>query len=309
MIGWAWRRAKRVWHKIHLTPVEMPAVLSVRVREIEPSDLNGIIDLLTAGFWRYPRRHWAGIMQRLSMHQTPEGFPKYGYMLENDGTPVGVLLMIFSARTIDGVTRVWGNESSYYVEPHFRFYASLLVKRAHRHKDVTYLDLTPSSHRWTTLDSQGYKRLAKGVYASIPILCWPISGVKTRVVTDTCHDVRLEPFELDLLVAHAGYGCISVVCENKGSVHPFVFVVRRRYGLPYAYLIYSRDQADFIRFGGTLGRFLAKKRGIAVAVLDTDGPIAVPGRLLQLKPKYWHGSERPRLGDLAYTEIPMFGVI
>jgi hypothetical protein len=308
MIGWMWRRAKRVWQKIHPRPANMPAVFSVRVREIEPSDLDGIIDLLTAGFWRNPRSYWVGIMQRLSMHRTPEGFPKYGYMLENDGAPVGVLLMIFSARTVNGVTTLWGNESSYYVEPLFRFYASLLVRRAHRYKDVTYLDLTASIHTWTTLAAQGYKRIAEGVFFSVPAFCRSLPRCRIREVNGAFLDDRLDQSESDLLVAHANYGrCISVICEHDDAVYPFVFAVHRRYGIAFAFLVYSRNQTDFVRFAGALGRFLIKRR-IPVVVLDADSRIGdLPGRHSAQGFKYWLGKEAPRRGDLAYTEIAMFG--
>jgi hypothetical protein len=308
MIGWTWRRAKRVWQKIHPRPAKVPAVVSVRAREIEPSDLENIIDLLMAGFWRCPRSYWAGVMQRLSTHQTPEGFPKYGYMLENDGAPVGVLLMIFSVRTVNGVTSVWGNESSYYVEPYFRFYASLLVRRAHRCKDVTYLDLTASTHTWTTLAAQGYKRIAEGVFFTVPALCHPLPGCRIREVSGAFSDDRLDQSESDLLIAHANYGrCISVICERDNYVHPFVFAVHRRYGFAFAFLIYCRSQADFVSLAGALGRFLVKRR-IPIVVLDADGPIGnLPGRYSAQWFKYWLGKEAPRRGDLAYTEIAMFG--
>jgi hypothetical protein len=302
------RRARRLLAKMAPAP-PLPANVSLRCREIMPSDLEGVTDLLTTGFWQVPRDHWVNAFRRLSTHQTPQGFPKYGYMLENDGIPVGVLITIFTARIVDGATSVWCNGSSYYVEPAFRYSASVLISRSHRFKDVTYLDVAPSPRRWPMLDAQGFKRLAKGVYVAIPALCRSASGVQVRVVAGSCLDKRLEPFEADLLVAHASYGCVSMICEHQGTVYPFVFVVRRRYGVRFAYLIYSRNQTDFVRLAGAVGRFFAGRR-ILVVALDADGPISgLPGKHRDILPKYWRGRERPRLGDLAYTEIAMFGVI
>ncbi len=136
-------------------PPPLPAVLALRCREITPSDLEGVIDLLTVGFGRRPREFWANVVDRLTHHHTPAGFPKYGFMLENDDVPVGVLLLIFTERTIDGVATIWCGESSYYVDPRFRPYASIMVKRSHRYKDVTYLNLTTSSARSSTMEVQG----------------------------------------------------------------------------------------------------------------------------------------------------------
>jgi hypothetical protein len=307
MIGWTWRRAKRVWTKLRPIAADKPAVVAVRVREIGLPDLDGVIDLLTKGYWRSPRSYWMNVIERLTKHQTPQGYPRYGYLVENDGTLVGVILTIFTARVAEGVTSVWCCGSSYYVEPQFRLYGPTMMKKAHRFREVTYFSISPSPHTWDMLAAQGFKRLNKGVYAALPALCPALPGTRVRIIKE--YDARLTPFEADLLERHAGFGCISVVCEHNGMLHPFVFVVRRRYGWPFAYLVYSPDQADFRVFAGTLGRFLAK-RGIPSVVFDADGPVdGIPGKYLESLPRFWKGNERPRLGDLAYTEIPMFGVI
>ena len=302
-------KAKRLWRKLRPKRLVTPAVVSIRCREIMPADLEGVTKLLLRGFGWSSRDHWAMVIKRLTEHQTPAGFPEYGYMLENDGIPVGVVLLIFTQRVVKGVPEIWCCGSSYYVDPVFRPYAYLLLKRAHRFKNVTYLDVAPSSHRWPALAAQGYKQIAQGVYAAIPALCRATPGVQVREVTDVC-DERLELYERDLLITHANYGrCVALVCEQQGTVRPFVFALRHRHRVPFAHLIFTRDQADFVLFAGAIGRYFMR-RGIPVVVLDADGPIrGVPGRHMKLYLKFWNGAERPCLGDLAYTEIPMFGVI
>jgi hypothetical protein len=229
-------------------------------------------------------------------------------MLENAGIPVGVLLMISTARVIHGTTSIWCNGSSYYVEPAFRPYASALISRSHRFKEATYLDLTPARHTWLSLEAQGYKQLARGVHIAIPALCRPAPGVKVRAITGTCRDQRLEAFETEALLVHAADGCISIVCECHDASLPFIFALGRKYGVPFAYLIYCRSLTHFISCAGSLGRFFAK-RGVPLVILDTDGPIAgIPGLHVAWLRKYWKGREHPRLGDLAFTELAMFGV-
>ena len=51
-------------------------------------------------------------------------------------------------------------------------------------------------------------------------------------------------------------------------------------------------------------------RGRPFVVLDSNGPIpGLVGKYFDAKmPKYFKGPDRPRLGDLAYTEAAMFGV-
>ena len=64
-----------------------PTVLSLRCREITPPDL----DRLTV--YRDARKYWVGVINHLTQHQPPAGCPEYGNMQENDGAPVGVLLV------------------------------------------------------------------------------------------------------------------------------------------------------------------------------------------------------------------------
>jgi hypothetical protein len=310
MLGYFAYRVKRARQLFFdQPPPPLPAVLALRCREITPSDLEGVIDLLTVGFRRRPRDFWVNVVDRLTHHHTPAGFPKYGFMLENDGVPIGVLLLIFTQRTIDGVATIWCDESSYYVDPRFRPYGSIMVKRSHRYKNVTYLNLTTGSLRSLTMEVQGYKRLAQGVYVAVPALSRTHYEVRVYPMATTFSE-RLETFDFELLINHASYGgCISLICEHEGRLHPFVFAIRRKYGLRFAYLIYSKNQNEFVKFAAPIGRYLAK-RGIPLAALDADGPLyGIPGTMTRLRLKFWNGPVRPRLGDLAYTEIPMFGVI
>src|ERR1700745_2491964 len=111
----------------------------VRFRQIEDSDVNDVVDVLTRGF--APRRtmaFWQSAMARLARHVTP-GAPRYGYMLDNGSGPVGVVLMVSSTTPTPDGMQARSNVSSWYAEPAFRSYASLLIARALRHKDVTYL--------------------------------------------------------------------------------------------------------------------------------------------------------------------------
>jgi hypothetical protein len=49
---------------------------------IESADLEAVIDLLAVGFWRAPHSYWEGVIDRVAMYHTPEGVPKYGYLLQ-----------------------------------------------------------------------------------------------------------------------------------------------------------------------------------------------------------------------------------
>jgi hypothetical protein len=83
--------------------------------------------------------------------------------------------------------------------------------------------------------------------------------------------------------------------------------------VPYARLIYCRDPGEFLRFAGPLGRFLLR-HGIPLVAISANEPIhgifkyLIFGKYLERWPKYFKGPDRPRVGDLAYSEVALFGV-
>lgn len=282
----------------------------IRCREIAAADIGEIARLLASGFPTRPSDEWARVLSRLTEHPTPLSFPKYGYMLEHSGVAVGVLLLIFSAVPAGGETRLRCNVSSWYVAPEFRGYAALLAARALRHKQVTYFNITPAPETLPILTAQNYQRYCDGVFVAVPALAPWAHGVRVAAVaSDRDAGDTLSSGEIELLLAHAGYGCLSVICRVADRRHPFVFVPRRKFGgLRYAHLVYCRHADEFVRFAGPLGRFLAR-RGLPLVALDANGPVAgLVGRYLETgSPKYFKGPDRPRLGDLAFSERAMFG--
>ena len=94
--------------------------------------------------------------------------PKYGYLLESGGAPVGVVLAISSTIRQRDATRTRCNVSSWYVDPEFRIYAVLLISRAIGKKNITYLQLTPSDHVLPIVEAQGFSRFSDGLFV-VPI--------------------------------------------------------------------------------------------------------------------------------------------
>src|SRR5262249_53407003 len=116
--------------------------------------------------------------------------------------------------------------------------------------------------------------------------------------------------ECALLLALAEFGCVSLWCITPNQAYPFVFRPRRVRGfVPCAQLIYCRNLDDLVRFARPIGCYLAR-RGRPLAIVDANGPIrGLVGRFFpDTMPKYFRGPDRPRLGDLAYTEAALFGV-
>lgn len=282
----------------------------IRFRQIVDDDVNDVVDLLTRGFApRRTRAFWHETMARLAAHVTP-GAPRYGYMLDDGSRPVGVVLLVSSLVPAGEGTQVRTNVSSWYVDPAFRSYASMLISQAIRHKEVTYVNLTSVAHTRPILLAQGYTCYARGVFIATLPLHTLARAPGTRIVPAAATPrASVAPYERQLLLDHAAYGCIALWCETEERAHPFVFRRRSLKGIPCAQLIYCRDVADCVRFIGPLARYLTL-RGRPLLIIDANGPIpGLIGKYFdQTMPRYFRGPQRPRLGDLSYSEIAMFGV-
>jgi hypothetical protein len=281
----------------------------IRCRQIEETDIDGVAALLTRGFPSRGDGFWRHALDQLTRRAPPEGLPKYGYLLESAGAPVGVILLICAAMPAHGTFSPRCNLSSWYVEPAFRAYAPMLVSQALRHKEVTYTNVSAAPHTWPIIEAQGFRRYSDGIFVALPALAF--GGEKASVIdAKRPPAIDVDPFEHQTLIQHAAHGCISVWCVTEDRAYPFVFRPRLVKGfVPCAQLIYCRDIADFGRFAGPIGRYLAK-RGRPIVIVDANDPI--PGIVGVFRrgsmPKYYKGPERPRLGDLAYTEYAILGV-
>jgi hypothetical protein len=287
------------------------AVPGIRCRQIDEGDVPAVAELLTRGFPNRNRQFWHHALEQLTRREPPPDLPKYGYLLETDGVLVGAILLICSAMPAGKALAPRCNLSSWYVEPAFRAYAPLLVSQAMRHKEVTYLNVSAAPHTWPIIEAQGFSRYSEGIFIAFPAL--NVAAEATHVDVFDAHQrpaASFDPFDQEVLLQHAEHGCISLWCATAQHAYPFVFRPRLVKGfIPCAQLIYCRDIADLSRFGGPIGRHLAL-RGRPVVIVDSNGPI--PGLVgifrSGSKPKYFKGPQRPRLGDLAYTEYAILGV-
>ena len=285
-----------------------------RIREISEGDIEAIADLLTRGFVHRRSEYWMRGLQRQTARALPSDTPRYGYMLENEGVPVGCLLLIYSTKTIDGETATCCNVSSLYVEPAFRNYASLFASMTQKRKDVVYFNVTPAHPTWPILEAQGFLPYCNGLYFSVPALSLSGSGIRIEAVApDTPSVTGLPAADLDMLKRHAGYGGLSLVCHTADDALPFIFFsLRKRRGvipLPALQLGYCRSIPDYVRCAGAIGRYLLR-RGKPVIIVDANGPLAgLPGIYSEAHGrKYFKGPHRPRLGDLADTEFAIYGM-
>jgi len=292
----------------------MPKMVSkVRCREIAAADIEAVAGLLTRGFPARARDYWLRGLHRQAERQAPDGYPRFGYLLESEGAPVGVLLLLYTSRRDDGETTVRCNVSSWYVDPQFRNYASLLTSMAQKNKTVTYINISPAVTTWPIIEAQGFRRYCGGHFFALPILSRPEPGMRIEALRhDSGAVAGLSDEELELLRGHAGYGCLALVCHGADGAMPFVMVPKRlshgRLPFPAMQLVYCRDVTEFARCAGAIGRYLMW-RGRPLVIVDANGPVPdLVGVYSQARGrKYFKGPHPPRLADLSETELVLYG--
>ena len=288
-------------------------VAKVQCREITERDIDAIAELLTRGFPGRTRDYWMRGLRRQSERPVPPGYPRYGYLLENDHRPVGALLLLYTSRIQAGETTIRCNVSSWYVDPLFRIHAGRLSSIAQKNKDVTYINISPAVTTWPIIEAQGFKLYCSGLFFSVPILSRTETGATIETVTPETRSIKDLPEEdFELLASHAQYGCLAFVCHTTDGPLPFVMTPKRirtgRIPLPAMQLVYCRNTADYVRCAGAIGRFLVR-HGKPVVILDANGPVPGLAGIYTEKRgrKYFKGRTPPSLIDLTETELVLYG--
>ena len=197
-----------------------PTVARLRCRQIENADIEAVASLLARGFPAHDRRFWLAAFAQLTKHDTPAGLPKYGYLLESDGAVVGAILLICSTIPTGAAKITRCNLSSWYVDPAFRTYAPLLVSHALKHKDVTYLNVSPAPHTRPIIEAQGFSRYSEGIFIALPMVNRPFGDRNVKVFPAGQRPkldfrVDFDASDEEVLLQHAALGCVSLWCATS----------------------------------------------------------------------------------------------
>lgn len=298
-------------------------------RVIGEADHAAVAALLARGFPGRSAAFWRRGLDRQRARDLPPDVPRYGYLLESAGAVRGAVLLIYSVRRrADGTPALQCNLSSWFVDPAFRGYATLLTSIAQKNRDVTFVNLTPARNTWPIVEAQGFRTAGTGLFVSCPILSGRAAGPVEVVGPatagqetagqetaghETARIVGLPDAERDLLASHAALGCLSLVCRTPEGPAPFILIPFRirggRMPLPAVRLIYARGHDEYRRCAGALGRFLLP-RGRLFVLVGADGPIPGLAGLFtaQRGRRYVRGPYPPGLCDLTDSELVLFGV-
>ncbi|HEY8163592.1 MAG TPA: hypothetical protein VIF34_15180 [Methylocystis sp.] len=279
-------------------------------RPIEEADLDDVVSCLCRGFPARSRAYWECGLARLAARPQIESYPRFGYKLEDAGKIVGVLLGIFSYHGEGEAKELHCNLSSWCVDAAYRKYGSRLAFAAFRHKGVIFTNISPKEETWPVAAGFGFYRYCDGQFVFVPALSLPRR--EDRILDyrpDLPVAAALSEGERQILEDHAALGCDSMICVGDGAVFPLVLRRKTLMGFVRArQIVYCRDVTELPRYAGALGRKLLRQ-GDLLCVVDENGPVAgLAGRFfLDRGPKYFRGAKAPRLGDLAYTEVALFG--
>jgi hypothetical protein len=281
---------------------------NVRLRLITSDDRENVVKLLVEGFARRNFVYWQQAWDRLVLLDKPDGFDPLGYVLEVNSAMVGIILILAAKSLSQASSNKRANLSSWYVKPEYRSYATMLLSRACKDKDVTFLNVSAAKHTYAICEALGFVRYSQGQMACAPLLSKKTPDLKIGAYTGRV--AGLDDREVRIISDHQSYGCLCLIGTERNQAQPFIFVKRRIKGLlPVVQLVYCRSNENFVLYAKNIGAFLAA-RGIMTVILDSNGPVGglkgiyYGGR----SPKYYKGSDPPRVGDLAYTEIALFGI-
>lgn len=285
------------------SPTDPAPRRSVRCRKIEAQDLDALALLLAQGFPVRDAASWRASLERIHAWTKAEALPGMGFVLAEGDRLVGSLLTVYAA----GGRRC--SVSSWYVAEGYRRYSMTLVSAALRDRSVIYLNISAERYTAPIIRAQGFVCYNEGVALAAPLLALPRFG-GAEVLWETPDGAfDLDPAEVALMEHHRRLGCVAFWCLTGGKAYPFVVARRMVRGrLPIAQVIYCAAETDWKLLSPAIGRALAR-HGLFLLVLDANGPVpGLPSRFLPGRmPKYFRGTQAPRLGDLAYTEAALIG--
>jgi hypothetical protein len=274
-------------------------------REIVEQDQSDVVTLLTEGFPRRRPTYWQRGLENIRALPQVQGYPRYGYLLEEDGAAQGVILLL-STLTNNNAPRA--NVSAWYVRQGYRTKAPLLYKLATRQKSGLHVNISPAAHVVPIARAFGFKPYTNG-------LCL----IDARASLRPAHGWRLTRYDpksggtlpgltADVAARHHGYGCSVLLLENgTGPVELLTYRLKLIKGfIPCAQMLHGTPD-HVLAAAGPLMRHLSG-RGIFLALVDIDeatetsGFHRYPGRNL----RYAKGGT-PAIGDLVDSEYAVFG--
>jgi hypothetical protein len=275
------------------------------IREITDADLEAVRELLVEGFPGRSGGYWKKGFTQLGALPRVDGFPRYGYLVDADHAPQGVLLTITSDRGVEGVRT---SLSSWYVREKYRNLALVLFRHALQLKDTTFVNPSPSDRVVPIIKAFGFEPYTAGLLMLDLRAAmrgrWARGAVRRLGTGDLA---ELSEREGRIAEEHLRMGCELLHLESDARAG--LLIHRRKWirrSLPCSQVIFA-DPGLMIEVAGPVMRALAA-RGSLLALCDVDRTLEPSiGRVFPRGIRYFKGAAPPPVGDLSYSELAVFG--
>jgi hypothetical protein len=276
------------------------------IRPMTPDDLPAVVALMSESFQRRSQAYFEAGIARLTEREVPDGYERYGFVIDDDGVK-GAILAIPSLHETPAGPQVFVNLSSWCVaKSHRGPAAKALYGRASDRPEAVNTNLSAAAHTLKTVGALGFRPWTVGQLVALGAR----ARAEARVLSlDAAVAAGLPDPQARLLAYHARFGCLTPVIESNGGLMPLIFLRRKvRRLIPAAQLIYCPDRAEFLAQAAAVFAWL-RLRGFPALLIDSNGPEpALRGKYYPgVAAKYVRG-QAPRLDvDHTYSEMIYLG--
>ncbi len=296
--------------------MESPAKPEVRVRGVQPDDIDFLCEFLQSGFSKsgIPAAGWRALFDYTWRPDSSDP----GLVLTVDGAIVGFLGTICVCRELRGKSVLLCNCSSWYVRPEHRNLSLALLSAAHRDRRLTYTNFTPNSLTVQMLKRMGFRPLAARRFI-LP----PLSNAETLLAPpplisfapETVYRL-IDESQRRIFDDHARYDCLQGVVVD-GKDHAYLVAKRRLWrlrpmtrllaagaGLPYSLLLHCSAPAILARHLERIKLALLVQQRTVLLAADEHVFPTPPRGFHRTKPT-WYRSDDLHPGDLdgLYSEL------
>jgi hypothetical protein len=282
----------------------------MKIRLITKEDFDAVLLLLCEGFPRRDRAYWVVALRHLDQRPEVVGYPKYGFLIEDQAVVQGVMLMLTADLGPGFVGGLRSNLSSWYVREPWRRFATFMLRAALKVKGGCYTDLSPAPQVVQINAALGFVPHTGGSILLDPRAALGAGGQVAfwDGTSDAGLAAKLEPGLKEIARRHIGYGCTALLIASPNGTQLSLYRIKRlKRVIPAARFVFGEPNLLVAMAGPVMRALLA--RGIPLAQIDApQGMQPRTGRLMPARDiRYVTGGEPPLAGDLLETEIAVFG--
>ena len=273
------------------------------LRPIGFQSLDEALPVLARGFPAAPAAFWDSGLSRLRQYGAADPAARAGYLLEAEGSDVGVILTIPSTREIGGESHSVVNLSSWYIDERHRWRGPRMLQQVVSNATTLYTDLTPTEPVRAMIGRFGFRNWTEGTLIfMLPLLALkPAKSAHVFPLHKLPSDT-FPPFTRRMLDDHAALGCIAAGLWDGDNLHPLIFSRTKRARVPIARLIYAESCDLVITHLAAISRFLLREKLLLMA-MNANAQDRVAGSFFtESAPAFLKGQTTPPQCDLAYCE-------